>query len=219
MADEQTIKNVLLNTERLKILRDLALIDSPAETVYDRITQLASKAVGSPVSLVSMVGSDYQFFKSFVGLPEPWASDRSTPLSHSFCQHVVATNEPLIVSDARNVDFLKDNLAIPDLNVIGYLGIPLTLQSGQRLGSFCVIDGKPREWQPIEIEIVRELSELTTQEIELRAKANLSPELRPKLEEAHATIGKMIDELNASGDVSQEAFLQQLRTVRQKFVF
>jgi GAF domain-containing protein len=143
MADEQTIKNVLLNTERLKILRDLALIDSPAETVYDRITQLASKAVGSPVSLVSMVGSDYQFFKSFVGLPEPWASDRSTPLSHSFCQHVVATNEPLIVSDARNVDFLKDNLAIPDLNVIGYLGIPLTLQSGQRLGSFCVIDGKP----------------------------------------------------------------------------
>jgi hypothetical protein len=66
---------------------------------------------------------------------------------------------------------------------------------------------------------VRELSELTTQEIELRAKANLSPELRPKLEEAHATIGKMIDELNASGDVSQEAFLQQLRTVRQKFVF
>ena len=82
-------KDILLNKQRLKVLRDLALIDADAETVYDKVTILATKIMGAPVSLVSMVAADYQFFKSFVGLPEPWASQRRTPLSHSFCQPIV----------------------------------------------------------------------------------------------------------------------------------
>jgi PAS domain S-box-containing protein len=73
---------------RLKALRDACLLDTPAEESFDRLTRLASTILHAPVALVSLVDEDRQFFKSCVGLPEPWASRRETPLSHSFCQHV-----------------------------------------------------------------------------------------------------------------------------------
>ena len=162
------VMSLLKDPDRLATLDQVELLDTPAEQAFDRLTQLASKIIGVPVSLVSLVDADRQFFKSFVGLPDPWASKRETPLSHSFCQYVAATNEPLIVTDAREDSVLKDNLAIPDLDVVGYLGMPLTLSNGVSLGSFCVIDDKPHNWTEQEIEIVRELAQSVMVEIELR---------------------------------------------------
>ncbi len=160
---------ILQDPTRLEVLRRLRLLDSPIEATFDRLTALVSKLVNAPVTLVSLVDADRQFFKSFVGLPDPWATDRETPLSHSFCQHVVATNEPLIISDSRGHPLVFDNLAIPDLNVIAYVGIPITLHDGTTLGSFCAIDSKPRDWTAQEIEIVQELAASVIVEIELRA--------------------------------------------------
>lgn len=165
----RTLEEVLNDPNRLATLRELRILDTTAEAAFDRLTQLASKVIDAPVSLVSLVENDRQFFKSFVGLPEPWASERQTPLSHSFCQYVVATGEPLIVEDARRDPVLKDNKAIPKLGVIGYLGFPLTFSNGATLGSFCVIDDQPRQWTAREIEIVRELAAFVMTEIELRA--------------------------------------------------
>jgi signal transduction histidine kinase len=92
------------------------------------------------VALVSLVDRERQFFKSSVGLPAPWATSRETPLSHSFCQHVVSSDRHLSVADARTHPLLRDNLAIADLGAIAYLGIPLTTAEGFTLGSFCAIE-------------------------------------------------------------------------------
>lgn len=154
---------------RLETLKQLDLLDTPQEEVFDRLTRLVSKIIDAPVSLITLVDADRQFFKSLFGLPDPWASARETPLSHSFCQHVVNTSQPLIVSDAREHPILKDNMAIPDLDVIAYLGMPLTTTAGIELGSFCVIDSEPREWTEREIEIMREMAISAMTEIELRA--------------------------------------------------
>jgi len=164
-----TVVDLAVNdADRLAEIIKLGILDSPYEDAFDRLTRLASRIVDAPVSLVSIVDADRQFFKSHFGLPDPWASQRETPLSHSFCKHVAVTNDPLVVTDAREVDFLKDNLAIPDLDVIAYLGMPLTMTNGTGLGSFCVIDDKPREWTSREIEIIRELSISVMTEVELR---------------------------------------------------
>ena len=123
--------DLIRNPDRLDTLRALELLDTPAEESFDRLARLAARLLHTPVALVSLVDADRQFFKSCFGLPEPWASWRETPLSHSFCQHVVASNEPLVISDARIHPHLSTNLAIRDLGVIAYLGIPLTLPNGQ----------------------------------------------------------------------------------------
>src|SRR3954465_9217244 len=82
---------VLADPGRLEALRATALLDSPPEEAFDRLTRLASHALNVPVALVSLVADDRQFFKSCLGVAEPWASRRGTPLSHSFCQHPVAS--------------------------------------------------------------------------------------------------------------------------------
>ena len=63
--------------------------------------------------LVTLVSPDEQVFPGAAGLPEPYQSERRTPLSHSFCQHVVASSEPLVVEDARVHPLVRHNLAVP----------------------------------------------------------------------------------------------------------
>lgn len=153
---------------RLKRLHQLALMDSAADPAFDRLTRLASKIIGAPISLVSLVDVNRQFFKSEFGLGEPLRSQRGTTIEYSYCQHVVASHSPLIVSDARLDPRLYDNPAIAELNAIAYAGMPLMTSDGQVLGSFCVVDNVPREWTPEQIEILRELSLAAMTEIELR---------------------------------------------------
>ena len=153
---------------RLQALNRTGLLDSPSEESFDRLTRLAVKILRVPVALVSLVDKERQFFKSCVGLSEPWASQRETPLSHSFCQHTIASHQPLIIEDARTHPLVLDNLAITDLNVIAYAGIPLVLSDGSTIGSFCAIDSQPRRWTEDEIDILHELAASVITEIELR---------------------------------------------------
>ncbi len=81
------------------------------------------------------------------------------PLSHSFCQHTVVDKRPLIVSDAREHPKLRDNLAIRDLDVIAYAGIPLKDRHGQVLGTLCVIDEQPRQWSDEEISLLNDVAD------------------------------------------------------------
>jgi len=156
------------DTHRLDALRRTALLDSGREEAFDRLTRLAATILRAPIALVSLVDSGRQFFKSAIGLPEPVASERHTPLSHSFCQHTVSSGAPLIIADAREHPLVRDNPAIPDLGVVAYAGIPLVTSDGHVLGSFCIIDHQPRVWSEQDIAILTDLAAAVVTEIELR---------------------------------------------------
>jgi len=160
---------IIQDDERLQSLRLLSLLDTPNDPAFDRLTELASTILDVPIALVTMVDADHQFFKSQIGLPEPWSTTRKTLLSHSFCQHVVALGQPLIINDSRTHPLVYDNLAITDLNMIAYAGIPIVTSDGHAIGSFCAIDHKPREWKQSEIDILAKLAAAAMTEIELRA--------------------------------------------------
>ncbi len=153
---------------RLEALAATCLLGSPTEQVFDRFTTMARRILRARIVMVSLVDKDHQFFKSQSGLQEPLATQRRTPLSHSFCKYVVVAARPLIVSDAREHAVLHNNCAIRDLNVIAYLGIPLTTREGHTLGSFCAIDDHPRQWTPDEIETMKEIAGFVMSEVELR---------------------------------------------------
>ena len=154
---------------RLDQLARLRLLDTPPEEPFDRLTRLAARTLGAPIALVSLVDDHRQFFKSAFGLPEPWASRRETPLSHSFCQHVVASSSPLRIEDARENPLVRDNPAISALNVIAYLGVPLKTLDGRTLGSFCVIAHTPTPWSANDQLTLLELGASVMSEIALRS--------------------------------------------------
>ncbi|MEQ8857545.1 MAG: GAF domain-containing sensor histidine kinase [Pseudomonadales bacterium] len=154
---------------RLRALESTRLLDSGPEESFDRFTRLAGAMLGAPVSLVSLVDRDRQYFKSHFGLGEPWATQRETPLSHSFCQHVVRSRQPLVISDAENDDRVRGNPAIEDLGVRAYLGVPLLGVRNQVLGSFCAIDNAPRQWRAEDVRMMQDLGAAVMREIELRS--------------------------------------------------
>jgi GAF domain-containing protein len=153
------------DSDRLDALHATGLLDSEVSPSFDRLARLASKVLNAPVALVSLVDSDRQFFKSCLGLPEPWASQRGTPLSHSFCQHAVASREPLLVEDSREHELLRDNPAIRDIGVIAYAGIPLIDADGHALGTLCVIDSQPRHWTTDQVQLLSDLAASVVTEI------------------------------------------------------
>ena len=151
--------------ERLGGLHATGLLDSDVTPSFDRLARVAATVLNAPVALVSLVDADRQFFKSCLGLPEPWATQRGTPLSHSFCQHAVASREPLVVDDSRQHELLRDNPAIRDIGVIAYVGIPLIDARGHALGTLCVIDHRPRHWTTDQVQLLSDLAASVVTEI------------------------------------------------------
>ncbi len=154
----QAPPEVLAAPERLADLEETGLLDSPPQESFDLLTRLTAKLLGAPVALVTLVDKDRQFFKSQCGLAEPWAGARQSRLSHSFCQWVVSGKEELVVRDANSHPTLKHNLAIQDMNVVAYAGVPIRGRSRQAIGSFCAIDSKPRDWSEAELALLRDLA-------------------------------------------------------------
>ena len=154
--------------ERLALIRRAGLLDADPEPEFDRLTRLLSRLIGAPVALVSIVDEDRQVFKSSVGLEEPLATLRQTPLSYSFCQHVVSSGQPLFISDAREYPLVRDNPAVRDLSVIAYAGIPLITTEGYAVGTLCAAHPVAHEWTEAELSVLADLAAIAINEIELR---------------------------------------------------
>lgn len=152
---------------RLAAVVATGLMDSDAEEAFDALARLAARLLGTPVALVSLLDAERQFFKSAVGMGEPGVAMRSTPLSHSLCQHAVTSKSPLIVNDARAHPLVRDNPAITDLGVIAYAGVPLITSEDHALGTLCVIDSSPREWSDQDVSTLSELAKLVVARIEI----------------------------------------------------
>ena len=161
----------LSDPERLMALSKTGMLDPGAEEAFDRITRLATRLLGVEVSLMSMVDDQKQFFKSHDGLPQDLACDPQTPLSHSFCQYVVASDRGLAVHDARTHPLLAKNGAVDDMNVIAYLGEPIHAPNGKPIGSLCAIHTDIRLWSAADAQTLRDLAAFVENELELREEA------------------------------------------------
>jgi GAF domain-containing protein len=157
--ESQAHAQKLREPRRLAAVRATGLVDGPADHGLETLAGLCAKLLAVPVALISLVEAERQFLTASCGLPQPWAGERQTRLSHSFCQHVVVSRQPFVVSDAREHPLVWENLAIRDLGVIAYAGIPLTTADDEVLGSFCAIDHKPRVWTQANLDVLCDLAD------------------------------------------------------------
>jgi diguanylate cyclase (GGDEF)-like protein len=148
--------------ERLVALRDLDLVDTPAEARFDRITRLAQRVFQAPFAMVALMEKERQWFKSAMG-----HLIFETPRAESFCQYTIAQDSPLIVCDASADSRYFDLPAVFDMGVRFYAGIPVRSIDGKAVGTLCVLDLTKRDSATGFIEPLEDLARWVQAELQL----------------------------------------------------
>ena len=127
--------------DRLQTLLDYETLDTLIEQNYEEITHLASVICGTPISLISLIDENRQWFKSHHGLDAT-----ETPRDIAFCAHAILEDDIFIVEDSSLDERFADNpLAVNAPHVAFYAGVQLKSHTGYNIGTLCVIDNKPRQ--------------------------------------------------------------------------
>lgn len=150
---------------RVREVVQSGLVDDGPRESLDRLAKLAAMLLEAPFAFVTVVDDAHSHYSASAGLPD--GSPNCGEVEGSFCQYVVDDDDALLVDDARVLRRTRDNPAIESMGVVAWAGFPIHLPSGQPLGSFCVVDGRPRTWTDRDAEVLRTLARSATAEIEL----------------------------------------------------
>ncbi|KPN21002.1 diguanylate cyclase [Xanthomonas sp. Mitacek01] len=153
------------------------ILDTPREAAYDDLVAIAAAICDVPMAVITLIDHDRQWFKSAQGV-----DGDGTAREVAFCAHAILDpGETMVVRDARKDARFSDNPLVTGApNVRFYAGAPLRAANGQPMGTFCVIDDKPRELEPAQRTALEALSRQATRLMELH---RISGELRLQIEE------------------------------------
>ena len=183
--------------ERLAALARYALLDSPREAEFDRITALACVVADAPIALMTLVDRDCVWLKSNCGLPGVLRAARDG----SLCGHAILQPGPTEVTDlSRDERFADNPLVTGPTGVRFYFGVPLVVAEGRAIGTLCVLDRKPRQLNSTQKDSVVNLAQVLVALIEARndrrrLEAALDPGLGTDPDLQHAN--EMLRSLNA----------------------
>ena len=151
----------------MSALAEYRILGARPEQCYDDITRIASLTCGTPISLMSLVDAEKQWFKSRCGF-----ETKETSRDVSFCAHSIASPELLIIEDALLDERFKSNpLVIEKPKILLYAGFTLQAPNDQRIGTLCVIDRKPGHLSDKQHQIMVALSRQVVSLLELRKRS------------------------------------------------
>ena len=184
-------------TARLERLAQYRILDTPPEEAFDRITRIIAQVIGVPIALVSLVDKDRQWFKSKVGLDAD-----ETPRDIAFCAHAILGDDVFVVEDAAEDPRFATNPLVAEAPAIRfYAGAPLRAPGGYKLGTLCAIDTVPHKLTTEQMTLLRDLSDVVVDQMELRLALR-------------GSLGELAEEarLNALKDEFVSAVSHELRT-------
>jgi signal transduction histidine kinase len=152
--------------ERLADLYQYDILDTNAETEFEELVLMASRICNAPVSLISLIDAERQWFKARLGMEAT-----ETPRDTAFCSHGILNGEIFIVPDAtRDERFAGNPMVTGEQGIRFYAGVPLTSQAGNNLGMLCVKDTVPRNLNEEQQQALKILGKQVVKQLELRLK-------------------------------------------------
>lgn len=150
--------------QRLEVLKEYRLLDTFPEGDYDNITKLISTICEVPISLITILDRDRNFFKAHYGVPF-----QESPRDISFCGHAILTEDPIfIIKDARMDERFIDNPLVNTADAVFYAGVPLVNPEGYALGTLCIFDHQPRTLSDTQKDALIILAKQVVNSMELR---------------------------------------------------
>ncbi len=149
---------------RLAAVRRYDVLDTPPDGAFERITALAARHFGVPISIVSIVDSDRIWFKAHHGVDVP-----EIGRDPGLCASAILGHHPWVVENAAaDPRTLANPLVAGELGLRFYAGAPLTTHDGYNLGTLCVIDREPREFSAEDEATLADMAAVVMDELELR---------------------------------------------------
>jgi diguanylate cyclase (GGDEF)-like protein len=149
---------------RLSALGRMEILETAPEEPFEKIVNLVRAVLAVPISTVSLVDRDRQWFKAHRGLDV-----QETPRSISFCTYAIQQAEPLIVEDSLlDERFVRNPLVVGGPRIRSYAGVQIQSPDGYNVGSLCAMDTKPRRFSPADIAILSNLANIVSDELQLR---------------------------------------------------
>ncbi len=189
--------------ERQQEVFRLNLLDTPSEERFDRIVRLTRRLFDVPISYVSLVDQNRQWFKSSIGIDR-----QSTGRDISFCGHAILQDEALIIPDARkDLRFAGNPMVIGEPFVRFYAGQPLRGPRGHKVGTLCIVDPRPRAFTQHDVELLHELTTLVERELELGDVIQAQTEaikIKDALADSQAELAKTVEDLQHSKRQTEE---------------
>jgi len=175
-------------SERLNALYQYKILDSPEEAEFNDVVKLASQICNVPISLISLIDSDRQWFKAKIGL-----DDNQTGRKESFCSHAILGDDLFEITDATQDERFTDNPFVVNApNIRFYAGVPLVTNSGYNLGTLCVLDNKPRNLTEEQSFALHVLADQVIKLFELRLNNKALQEEKQKLNRISEQQNKII---------------------------
>jgi signal transduction histidine kinase len=170
--------------QRLQDLLSYDMLDSSPEEEFNDLVQLASVICNTPISLITLLDKERQWFKAKNGI-----DINETERSISFCSHAILTDGVMVVEDAANDVRFSDNPLVTNYGIRFYAGVPIISPEGYKLGTVCVLNHEPQQFTNEQKKILELISKQVTKLLELRQKNIL---IRKKAEESLAYKSQII---------------------------
>lgn len=194
-----------LEALRINELHSLDILDSDPEDEFDELVELAAQICGTPISLISLVDTDRQWFKARVGMKAD-----QTGLQESVCAHAILSDDPLVIPDTTQDDRTSQNpLVHNDVHMRFYAGIPLVSNEQLPIGTLCVLDTVPRILDAQQIKALRVLANQVMARISLRATLKTERQLKQQVQQQHDKLLQMNERLREA-DESKDVYLAML---------
>lgn len=162
---------------RLAKLQAYAILDTPREPAFDRLTRAVARLFGTDMAMLSLVDAQRIWVKACHGF-----SLHELPREAGFCAHALGADAPLVIEDAaRDSRFAESPLVQGRLAVRFYAGAALKTEDGHVLGRLCVLDRQPRSPDPAQVEVLQHLAESAVSELELRRLREAASRIREGL--------------------------------------
>lgn len=193
--------------QRVASLCALGILDTPPEQRFDRFTAIAAAAFSVPISLVSLIDVDRQWFKSRFGLEAA-----ETPRSSAFCSHAIETVDTFVVPDALlDSRFANNPLVLGAPHIRFYAGSPIYSHSGYPLGTLCIIDTRPRQFDKAQRDMLEALARMVEAEINKHSVNAARERAERSLHELNEALEERIRERTLDLQEKNEALNREIR--------
>jgi len=187
--------------DRLNTLRGYRILDTHPEDCFDDLTWLAALICRTPISFISLVDENRQWFKSKMGFELC-----HTPRVDAFCAHAIMSSELFVVPDAAlDPRFAANPFVLGDPHIRFYAGAPLPAPNGHHLGALCVVDRVPRQLSSEQLEALRILSRQVMAQVilaknlhdlrtTLKERDDLEQDMEELIQELQGSVRRKVDD-------------------------